>query len=288
MTAIWLLSSRGRPKEAQDTIDACQEAGMTSRGVLYVDGKVDYQFELPKNWSKHYESQWLGLQGSMQWCLEQYPEATQYGWLADDTRPRTKRWDKKLELAAGKWNLAYARDLWMSEIPGMLEQLKVGRDLSSGLCWGGDLVRMVGWWALPEVVQAGIDTAWTEIVRPLQLHRYIGDVTVEHLNWRTGKRKYDETDNWVQDGVDYIHGDIVRRDQWVGSKDYRDTLRRVGLAMGDPDHVYKTKMYAMWESYANQLYMRDGGITGARLTRIMEGQVDIDQVDNFHTDQGSS
>src|SRR3954462_10169202 len=114
---IWLLSTRGRPKEAQQTIDACQAAGMTSRGVLYADETPYPKLKLPKNWRYHHEPTWGSLQASMQWCLNEYPDASSYGWLADDTRPRTQGWDRELEAAAGQWNLAYARDLWLSEDP---------------------------------------------------------------------------------------------------------------------------------------------------------------------------
>jgi hypothetical protein len=292
VTAIWLLSTRGRPEAAQACIDACTKTGMTSPGVVYIDETVDeYRgLKLPPNWTAHYEPVWLSLQGSMQWCFDNYPDATAYGWLADDTRPRTKGWDKKLEKAAGDWNLAYAKDLWLSEIPGEVEQLMKGNNLSAGLCWGGDLVRTVGWWALPGVRQAGIDTAWTAIVKPLHLHRYITNVTVEHLHWRTGKREWDAGDDWVRDGVAYIQQDVVRRNQWVGSVEYRNTLRRLGLTIGDPGHVRAELDHAMRESYANQLFMTSGGLPASRLKRIMEGEVDFDALDSIsaNTNQGQA
>lgn len=102
MSAIWLLSTRDRPNQAQETIDACQAAGMTARGVVYIDQDTGlYEgLRLPHNWTVHRELRWLSLQGSMSWCLREYPDATQYGWLADDVRPRTKGWDTALEQAA--------------------------------------------------------------------------------------------------------------------------------------------------------------------------------------------
>ena len=288
MTAIWLLSTRGRPKEAQETIDACMDAGMTSRGVVYVDETVRMyrNLKLPKNWTAHPEPKWRSLQGSMSWCFETYPDATQYGWLADDTRPRTRGWDKRLERLAGDWRLVYCRDLWMSENAGMREQLRNGRDLSSGLCWGGNLVRTVGWWALPGVKQAGIDTAWTEIVRPFNLHRYAHSITVEHLNWRTKKRKYDDVDSWERDGDNYIERDLEIRDKWVASSDYRNTMRRVGVAVGDTETMRATMRYAMRESYANERWQEKRSLPGVRLKQIMEGDFDdaIERIDGFDPD----
>lgn len=87
------------------------------------------------------------------------------------------------------------------------------------MCWGGELVRTVGWWALPGVKQAGIDTAWTAIVQPLGLARYTPQVICEHMNYRTGKRPLDETDSWFRKGINYIQKDIDFRDAWAVSDD---------------------------------------------------------------------
>jgi hypothetical protein len=62
---------------------------VTSSATGSVTSRIDLR--LPKNWSIHYEEQWGSLQASLQWTLRQYPDATQYGWLADDTYPRTDR-----------------------------------------------------------------------------------------------------------------------------------------------------------------------------------------------------
>ncbi len=288
MSAIWLLSTRGRPKQAQATIDACQKAGMTSQGVVYVDedtGLYD-RLRLPANWTIHREPEWLSLQGSMSWCFDSYPDATRYGWLADDVRPRTKGWDKLLEAAAGGWRLAYARDLWMSENDFDVQRLQRGTDLSSGLCWGGNLVREVGWWAFPPVKQAGIDTAWTALIAPLELHAYCKDVIVEHLNWRTGKRPKDHIDSWDADGVPYIDQDIVARNEWVNSAGYRDTLTRLRAALDRlPSPLYDRALgasleggvnqrvnlnvdYAMELSVVDEDMRRDGGLKACRLVKL--------------------
>jgi len=254
---------------------------MTSQGVLYVDGSDDYhRIRLPGNWRVHYEPEWRGLQGSLQWCYETFPNATQYGWLADDTRPRTEGWDKRLEQAAGDWNLAYAKDLWMSEHPISLDALQSGRDLSSGLCWGGELVRTVGWWALPGVVQAGIDTAWTELIRPLSLHRYVDDVVVEHLHYKAKKRPKDSVDEGA-----HINPDITVRNRWVWSSQYRNTLRRLTRFVPSGDPVTA----ALRQSLVDELW-GTGMMPAARLQRIQEGALDIDieqwesEVQRVHAD----
>ncbi len=304
MTAIWLLSTRRRPEACQQVLNACYETGMTSPGVVYVDeddGSYD-KLSLPDNWTVHREPEWLSLQGSMQWAYRTYPQASQYGWLADDTFPRTPGWDRLIEQATGGWNLAYCRDLWFSETPGEADQLEAGNNLSSGLCFGGDLVRAVGWWALPGVIQAGVDTAWCDIVRPLGLHRYLPDVTVEHANWRTQKRVYDETDRWERAGFgDYIDHDFGVKDAWFRSADFRNLIatladkapvgdlqvRKQVRASAEADREHRTELerqarkkrsgmilQARRQSLVDELWAVNNTIPAARMMRILEGQCD--------------
>ena len=206
---------------------------MISPGVVYVDETVDEyrNLRLPKNWRIHYEPKWGSLQASMQWAYRQFPEATRYGWLADDTVPETRGWDVRLEAAAGDYGFAQAHDNWRS-LSGTAEDLFVkGLDMSAGLCWGGGLVRAVGWWALPGVRQAGIDTAWCDIIHPLGCCTYLRDVVVEHRNWRTKKRPFDTVDEWVRDGVDYISADITVKDEWARSGEPLRAVERVREAV---------------------------------------------------------
>jgi hypothetical protein len=235
---VWLLSTRGRPNEAQEVLDACKRTGMRSRGLVYVDETV-YEYRrlrLPANWEIHYEPEWGSIGASMRYCLDRYPEATHYGWLADDTVPRTKGWDKQLEYAAGEWCLAYADDLWFSTMGWSdywTNQLRLGTQVSAGLCWGGELIRAVGWWAPPGLVQAGIDTAWTAIIAPLGLGRYVDDVVVEHKTYHLNKRAKDAGDEWTRDGVDYVQCDIDARDAWVDSPAFAATLNRIRDAINE-------------------------------------------------------
>lgn len=272
MTAIWLLSTRGRPKECQATLDACEAAGMTSPGVVYVDETVGIyrKLRLPDNWTVHPEPVWGSLQASMSWCLEQYPDATAYGWLADDVRPQTVGWDKQLEAVAGDWCLSYGRDMWLSESDWRRNELEDGDNLSSGLCWGGELVRTVGWWALPGVRQAFIDVAWCRIVGPLGLARYTHEVIVEHLNYRTGKRDRDQGDDWTRGGDDYIERDIEAGYAWLASEDYDTTIRRLGGAAArqpPTDRQVAQAVQRLRDNYANAHWKP--GRSGASLTRIL-------------------
>lgn len=214
MSAIWLLSTRGRPEACQQVLDACEATGMTSRGLVYVDETVDEyaDLRLPANWRIHRERKWGSIAASMRYCLKRYPNATQYGWLADDNIPQTPAWDVALEEAAADWNISCARDLWISE--NGCRNITGGPCFTSGLCWGGKLIRSVGWWSLPGVRQGGIDAAWNDLAGMLGLTRYLPDVVIEHLTWKLKKRSKDETDEWTKKGITYIASDLEEYEKW--------------------------------------------------------------------------
>lgn len=215
MSAIWLLSTRGRPQACQEVLDACEATGMTSPGLVYVDETVDeYKcLRLPPNWRIHRSRKWGSIAASMRYCLKRYPDATQYGWLADDNIPVTDNWDKILEEAAGEWFISCARDLWFSELQWVYPT--GGPCFTSGLCWGAELIRSVGWWSLPGVRQGGIDGAWNDLAGLCGLTRYLPEVIIEHRNWQLGKRAWDETDNSVKHGLAYIANDLECYERWV-------------------------------------------------------------------------
>lgn len=199
---------------------------MTSRGLVYVDETVDEYagLRLPANWRIHRERKWGSIAASMRYCLESYPDATQYGWLADDNIPQTSGWDVALESAAGDWFISCARDLWISEIG--YAHVTGGPCFTAGLCWGGELIRAVGWWALPGVRQGGIDAAWNDLSGMLGLTRYLPEITIEHRTWKLNKREQDETDAWVKKGMTYIASDVAFYEDWCieGRSEVRDQI----------------------------------------------------------------
>lgn len=225
---IWFLTTRDRPDACQAVLDACEATGMTSRAILWVDGgdrQDEYRrLRVPWNWTVRFAKRWGSLGPAHQWIFDTFPKASQYGWLADDTYPRTKHWDKRLEEAAGDSNISYAKDLFFSEEEGALASLRRGTTLSSGICYGGGLVRATGWLSLPGLTQAGIDTAWTAIVSKLRRWRYLEDVVVEHQHYTTGKR-VDE--GWSDHALPHIAADLRLRDEWITSIDYINTLERI-------------------------------------------------------------
>ena len=220
---MWLMTTKGRPQAAKQTIDECTATGMKQSAVLYVDGDTTgYDFPLPTNWVKVCGNG--NLSGSMQYVFETYPNEKVYGWLADDNHPMTPDWCSKLEQAAHPCYLVHCKDFYISEMNTYnQEQLYQSKNLGAGLCWGGELVRAVGFWSPSCVVQAGIDWFWTEIVSYAKLGIYRPDIIVKHDNWRTGRREKDSVDEWG----DWMKGDIEAMKQYRYSKEFQMLKERV-------------------------------------------------------------
>lgn len=228
---MWLLTTRQRPKLAAEALAACAETGMTSEGIVYIDGDEHGLYKrltVPTNWTVH-RAEHGGLSRALQWCLETFPHERFYGWLADDMAPRTPGWDRKLEDAAGTRCMAQANDLW-SYIRDPVSA-RTGLEPTAGHCWGGDLIRTVGWWALPGSVQAGTDVAWARLVHRLQRMRFCDDVTVEHRHWRRGARRRDslDTDMYDSNGHTHTDDDLKLLWAWLDSRDFYMTVRKVRL-----------------------------------------------------------
>jgi GT2 family glycosyltransferase len=99
---VWLLPSVGRPQAVQNVLDACTEMGMTQQGFLYADGDDYTGVRLPKNWMLIQRDENHGIGPAMNDIFAGFPFASHYGWLADDTVPRTPQFDELLTTAAGE------------------------------------------------------------------------------------------------------------------------------------------------------------------------------------------
>lgn len=217
---MWLLTSKGRPDAAKRTIEECRQTGMTQKAILYVDGDPQgYNFTLPSNWSVIYGCG--NLSGSMQYVFTAYPDEKVYGWLADDNHPITHGWCQEVERAAEPFYLVHCRDMYASEMD--YRSLIASRNLGAGLCWGGELVRTVGFWSPPFLIQAGIDWFWTSLVSDTPLGVYRPDITVRHDNYRTGRREKDAVDEWDT----HMQPDIDKMKKYRKSAEFRVLKKRI-------------------------------------------------------------
>lgn len=113
--------------------------------------------------------------------LRRYPHEPQYGFLADDAILDVPGMLRKLEDAAGTWNISYPNDgRWREHNCTMP-------------CIGGDLVRAVGYLSPPQFIHWAIDNVWHAIGSKLGALRYLPQLTYTHLHPLNGTAEDDDT-----------------------------------------------------------------------------------------------
>lgn len=213
MNGSWFLFTARDPKRSEWVVEACVSNEGPTPIVMRDDNGA-------------------GLGPMMDEAFRSHPDLDFYGWLADDTYPQTKHWNRLLEFAATGYSeisvisdphgLSYADDGgYLSPGGGPA----IGEELSSGLCWGGDLLRAAGSWSLG-FHSAYIDMAWLQLLRPLELLRYVPTVTVRHDNFRTGRRPMDPLDVAA---LERIFADKDRYQEW---RETEETMIRQRIEAG--------------------------------------------------------
>lgn len=225
----WLLPSLSRSFLAQAALESFEETGMQTPGMLIVDPPHDgyRDLRLPEGWFSYLPTEGLGMAGAMRAFFELYPRADYYGWLADDMIAVTPGWDERLIEAAGRWNIACCDDDDLARHSHIRDGVLPGAQV-----FGGDLVRAVGFWAIPGVQQGGIDDWWMRLTRELGNRVYLDDVLVRHNHYRTGRRIFDTTDLHVRNGVDYIANDRRTMEAFCAAGGLHDAVERVRKARG--------------------------------------------------------
>ena len=178
---MWFLPSLGRPEKLQEVMEAC------SNSHIYVylhrgDERLPDYYDLP--WPRTWEikvGERLGLCDALNWCIKEFPDEWCYGLMADDVIPLQEDWSIQLETASGMDYLAYPDDLVH------------GEKLCTHHCIGGDLMRRVGYWAVPGLKHSFLDTAWYQMAGSSGLLRYLPYIQFDHRHPVVGKSDVDDT-----------------------------------------------------------------------------------------------
>lgn len=210
---VWCCPSRGRPESIKRLIQAWHDTDSSSVLDLRLDnddpfGSCYRDIEYPHFWHVRCGKRTKAA-GAMNETFRLYPKAKSYGFIGDDGVPRTSKWDRKLSKAAGDWNVAYPSDLHKNRC-------------SHPVC-GGELVRAVGWFALPGLNHLYIDTVWANIGLEIGRLIYLSDVIVEHMHPAAKKGVKDQTYMERTRGGN----DIRVFEDWKQSSDYRQLIRRL-------------------------------------------------------------
>ncbi len=175
---VWIIPSRGRPHNIRRLIAATVQTCATTQFFLRVDTDDPslggyLEIKRPPNWAIVVAGR-MGLADIYNQSFEALPDLDWYGVFADDVVPETMGWDSSLIREAGKDGLACGDD-------------------PTHFVVGGDLVREMGWLALPGLSRLYIDTVWHEIARERGVFRQLPDVKLVHHHFSNRKALFDKT-----------------------------------------------------------------------------------------------
>lgn len=105
------------------------------------------------------------------------------GFMGDDHRPRTDRWDQWLleVLRATPGAIAYGNDLFQQH------------RIPTQVFMDARIVRALGWFAPPTMQHMYLDNFWKILGERLGTLRYEPDVIIEHMHPEAHKAEWDET-----------------------------------------------------------------------------------------------
>ena len=134
---------------------------------------------LPEPWTREVGPR-LPLSAIYNKAYGRAPEAAWWGFIADDVVPETPEWDFWLVEAAGSDGMA---------VPAG------GHDPEGAphFVLGGNLVREIGWLALPGLDRIYIDTVWLDIAKSRGVLRRVPDVVLKHHHFSNGLALRDAT-----------------------------------------------------------------------------------------------
>lgn len=180
---MWILPSRGRPHNIVRLINAYRKTGASTPVWLRVDEDDPmvggYYIDHPL-WIMQIGER-KPLSHIYAEALQTHPGADWYGFIADDVVPESPQWDVRLIEAAGSDGMA---------MPAGGHEDYAG---APHFVIGGDLVRHIGWLALPGLDRLFIDTAWYDIANKLGVLRFVPDVVLSHHHFSNGRALYDKT-----------------------------------------------------------------------------------------------
>lgn len=203
---LYIVPSRRRPGNVRELLDAWEQTRTYAELWVCVDSDdpelAGYkEIEFP---------QWARLRVAPRMrlgpCLNKYavehvvglqPHWTGrevVGFMGDDHRPRTKRWDEifgDIAVQTGP-SIMYGNDLLQ------------GPNLPTAVAMTSDIVEALGYFCPPPLVHMALDNAWKAWGEAIGRLRYVPEVIIEHMHPVAKKSQQDPTyeDVWPYMGPD--------------------------------------------------------------------------------------
>ena len=177
---MWVLPTRGRPDRCQATLDSLVESGVSTEGVVVVDGDPDPAYDnlrVPPGWQVIRANKRRGVCAILNECFALDPDQPWWGFISDDSvvTKAPSEWDIDMIVAAGDDGFASSAD-----------GLHADYRMHGAVVFGGALLRHLGWWVPPGLTHSFCDDVWERIGRALGNWSYMPNTVVEHRHVLNG------------------------------------------------------------------------------------------------------
>lgn len=134
------------------------------------------------------------------------------GFMGDDHRPRTPRWDQVIFDNCPPAGVVYGNDLIQ------------GSNLPTAVFVDPLIIKTLGWMVLPGQVHLFMDNLWKTLGEQLGTLRYLPDVIIEHLHPIAGKAEWDEGYTEANAAHVWDHDEVLYK-EWVAHQMPADIAR---------------------------------------------------------------
>lgn len=197
-----VLASRGRPEKIEEFYESWRK---TTDGYSEVLTCLDDNDPLLSKYEKHRDIL-IDVSNNSSTCdkynrvFKKYGNYKYYYMVGDDHRIRTSNWEKifmdKVESSGGK-GVCYGNDLMY------------GEKLSTAAFVSGNMLRAIGYLAIPGLIHMFVDRFWMELGKAYGKLFYFPDVVVEHMHFSVGKSPVDSVYLSVNNKRVYEHDEKI-------------------------------------------------------------------------------
>lgn len=177
----------GRPKLCNAVFDRMKFHRVTTPGVLVVNGPLQadeyLKIELPDNWQLQLLPENIGMMAALTKVFTEFPNEPWYGIATDNEYVYTDHFDQILVKAAGSYGISHGND-GVKNKPITIHTYAI---------YGGELLRLIGYWPIPGTFHAFSDWAWQLIGTTFNLIFPCDDVITQHKDIAYGRADVDET-----------------------------------------------------------------------------------------------
>lgn len=207
-----IVPTRNRNTQHKEFAETFLKNSVASDLVFVLDQDNEKTYDrLPGVRYEIHNTQNRGLCEPLNHTAVTYADQYRYiGFMGDDSRPRTPRWDQLMldEIDKKPLSVAYGNDLLM------------GEKLPTAVLMSSEIVQKLGYMAPPTLKHQWSDLFWLWLGRDSGTLTYFPDIVIEHLHHSVGKSTIDQT------YVDATNLKMKRQDSSAWQKYYQEQFAK--------------------------------------------------------------